>query len=713
MKRNLYRYSDLEPMLAPRSIAIVGATEKTGAFSSRTAANLARFEGRVHLVNHRYQKIGDQPCYPSLRDLPEVPDCVIVAVPQNAVLDTIEEAAQVGVGGAIVYASGFAETGVAEQVALQQRLANTAMTTGVRVLGPNCIGAINNHLRAAMTFQVGYTALAPRAGQVGLVSQSGALSYALLEGAKHGQGYSHILASGNSCDVDVLDLAAFLVDDPTCKAVACLLEGVDDSDRIRELAELSAVASKPIIIYKTAISDSGAEVAKSHTGSLAGAHDAFLAAMREHNFIVVESLSELAEAADFFAKTTAPRSDGVSVMATSGGAAVIAADSAARYQVPLPQAGPQAQTILDANIPDFGSSRNPCDLTAQVLNSPQSFVSCVQAILDDPSYGILILPQVTAEPELAVKRYQAIASMAETSTKPICIPWLSEWLESEAAVCYATDPRITFFRSMDRCFKTIGLWHEWHAIRARQTSVGAKPSTADTAAQARALLRQQPEVVTERVAKQIIASYGIPTVQELSAHDADSAVAAAQQLGFPVVLKLDSPDAAHKTELGLVRVGLRDAQEVASACSDMLANAQNLTFGAFLVQSMARGPFELMLGMKRDPVFGPLVMVGLGGVFVEVFGDVASAIAPVTKEGALAMLTCLKAHRLLSGYRGQPGVDLDELTTMVVRFSHLCHDLRDDLVEIDVNPVIAGPDSMTVVDALLIRRTDPTPVRPE
>lgn len=713
MKRNLYRHDDLRRMLAPRSIAIVGATEKAGAFSSRTVANLAGFEGRVHLVNPRYQRIGDQPCHPSLDALPEVPDCVVVAVPQDAVLDAIEEAGRVGAGGAIVYASGFAETGIAEQVALQQRLADTAMSAGVRVLGPNCIGAINNHLHAALTFQVGYTALAPRAGQVGLVSQSGALSYALLEGARHGQGYSHVLASGNSCDVDVLDLAAFLVDDPTCKAVACLLEGFSDLHRVRQLAELSASAGKPVIIYKTAIADSSAEVARSHTGSLAGSHDAFLAAMREHNFVVVESLAELAEAADFFAKTNAPQSDGVAVMATSGGAAVIAADSAARYQVPLPPAGPEAQAILDANIPDFGSSRNPCDLTAQVLNSPQSFVSCVRAILDDPGYGILILPQVTAEPGLAVKRYEAIASLAETSTKPICIPWLSEWLESEAAVCYARDPRITFFRSMDRCFKTIGLWHQWHAARSRPKADPAMPSTADAAARARALLQQQPEVVTERVAKQIVASYGIPTVQELSAQDADSAVAAAQQLGFPVVLKLDSPDAAHKTELGLVRVGLRNAEEVASACRDMLDKARDLTFGAFLVQSMARGPFELMLGMKRDPVFGPLVMVGLGGVFVEIFGDVASALAPVTNEGARAMLTRLKAHRLLAGYRGQPGVDLDALAAMVVRFSHLCHDLRDDLVEIDVNPVIAGPDAMVAVDALLVRRADPTPARPE
>jgi len=705
MTRALYRRADLHRLLSPRSIAIVGASDKPGAFSSRTFANLSRFEGQVNLVNARYGRINDRPCYPSLRALPEVPDCVIVAVPREAVLGVVREAGDIGAGGAIIYASGFAETGIGDRVAQQQALAEVAAASGLRILGPNCIGAVNNHLRAGLTFQVGYTEMAPPAGNVGLVSQSGALGYALLEGAWHGQGYSHVLAAGNSCDVDVLDLAAYLLDEPECRSVACLLEGIADFDRTRELADLSEATGKPVIIYKTAVSESSAQVAKSHTGSLAGTHDAFVVAMRECNFVLVESMAELAEASAFFAKASAPKSDGVAVMATSGGAAVISADSAARYGVSLPQPGDATQTILDANIPEFGSARNPCDLTAQVLNSPESFVGCVRAMLDDPKYGALILPQVTADPGLAVKRCEAITRLATTSDKPICVVWLSEWLEGPGPKCYTRDDRVAFFRSMDRCFKTIGLWHQWSGAVSKRATHGAAPEVAPAIGiEARQWLRSQPEIVTEYAAKKLIAMYGLPVVREIRAESRAAAVAAAREIGFPVALKLDSPDAAHKTELGLVRLSLADADEVARACEGMEDRSRSMRSGTFLVQSMAQGTLEMMLGMKRDPVFGPLVMIGIGGVLVEIFGDVAVALAPVRAEEARRMLSTLKGFRMLQGYRGHPGVDIDSLIDLVVKFSSMCADLGHELDEIDINPVIAGAQGLVVVDALLVRR---------
>lgn len=704
MTRPLYRRGDLHRLLAPRSIAIVGASEKPGAFSNRTLDNLAHFQGQVYLVNPKYRRIGERPCYSSLAALPETPDCVIVALPREAVVDEVREAAELGAGGAIIYASGFAETGFAERVAQQQAIAQIARNSGLRVLGPNCVGVVNNLIGAGMLFQMGFSDLDRMPGRVGLVSQSGALGYALLQGTQHGRGYTHMLASGNSCDVAALDLASYLVDEPECKVVACVLEGVGDITHLYELGERSAAASKPVIVCKTAIAEAGAEVAKSHTGSLAGSYEAFVAAMRRGNFVLVDSMAELAEAADFFAKAKAPNGTGVAVMATSGGAAVMSADSALRYGVVQPQPRAEAQAILDANIPEFGSSRNPCDITGQVLNNPDSFIACTRAMLQDPSYAVLVLPQVTASKELAQQRCEVVSRLTAEAGKPTCIVWLSEWLEGPGAQTYARDDRLVLFRSMDRCFKTIALWQKWHrAARARpQRYRRLTPATA--VAQARQLLQDQPEVVTEHVAKQVVSLYNVQVVREIASTSKEAAVAAACELGFPVVLKLDSPDAAHKTELGAVRVGLCDAESVAEACEDMLTKVQGARSGAFLLQSMVQGSVEMMLGMKRDPVFGPVVMVGLGGIFVEVFGDVATAIAPVSPEQAQEMLAGLASFRLLQGYRGKPGVDMDALTRTVACFSELCVDLADEVDEIDVNPLICGPRGATAVDALIVLR---------
>lgn len=713
--RNLHPASTLKRLLAPQSVAIVGASEKEAAFSSRTLENLAGYQGRIHLVNPKYERLGERVCHASLRALPEVPDCVVIAVPWQAVVNEVRAAADAGAGGAIVYASGFAETGLPERIALQDEIARIAHTSGMRVLGPNCLGIANNALGAGLLFQMGYASLPRGRGRVGLVSQSGALGYAILQGAMHGLSYSHLLTAGNSCDVDTLDLVNYLIEDESCQSIACIFEAAGDAQRLMMLAERAWERGKPVIIYKTAVGEVAAAAAQSHTGSLAGSSQAFDAALRRGRLIAANSLAELTEMADFFAKAPPPKATGVAVMATSGGAAIMCADAASNHDVLLPQPAPATQEILNAVVPEFGSARNPCDITGQVLNSPQDFEACARAMLVDPLYGALVLPQVTAGQKMADHRCPVVSELARTAQKPVCVVWLSDWQEGPGAATYAADERIGFFRDTERCFRTLALWQAWHEARRTPVTFSAEAQTPNADQErlkhARALLDASgQQVVTESPAKKLLALYGLPVVAEQVAESLEQLDRLSNGLGYPLVLKMDVPGVAHKSELGLVQVGLKDAGALRDAARQMWdslpAAGLQQTGARFLIQPMVRSHLELMLGMKRDPVFGPLIMVGLGGIWVEIISDVAKELAPVDQRTAARMIAGLKTYRLLEGYRGKPGVNLDELAALVVDFSRMCTELADDIEEIDINPVLATQQGLVAVDALLIRRQD-------
>ncbi|MGH8704169.1 MAG: CoA-binding protein, partial [Burkholderiales bacterium] len=326
--RPLYGRGELERLLAPRSIAIVGISQNPGGFGNRTLANLDAYRGAIYLVNPKYESLDGRRCHPSLAALPESPDCVVVALPREAAEAALRQCAEVNAGGAIVFASGYGETGKPERIAEQARLAAIAQESGLRLLGPNCIGFANNLLGAGVLFQPGYETIRRADGRVGIVSQSGALGYSLAQGAMHGMAATHVLASGNSSDVDVCDLASYLIEVPGCGAIALVFEGAKEPARFLALGEKALAAGKPVVVFKMGIGSEGAAAAKSHTGTLAGSAAAYEAACRRAGFVVARGFDEVNELAAFLAKAGAPRAHGVAVMATSGGAAVMAADAA-------------------------------------------------------------------------------------------------------------------------------------------------------------------------------------------------------------------------------------------------------------------------------------------------------------------------------------------------------------------------------------------------
>lgn len=707
--RPLYRAAELRRLLSPGSIAVVGASARQGSFGERTVHHLSGFAGRLHLVNARYDRLGERACHPSLSALPEVPDLVVAATPMEAAEAVLEECVALGAGALVLYAAGFAETARPERVALQARLVARAREGGVRLVGPNCLGLVDYASGAGASFMTVPRPWRPLSGPaIGIVSQSGNLGFALAQSTEAGAAIGRILTCGNSADVDVADYVAALAEDPACSAIALLFEGMSDPRRLLEAAELAWASDKPLVVHKLATGASGAEAALSHTGSLAGSDAAYRAAFARCGAVMAEQYEGLLELASFLAKAPAPRAAGVAVVSTSGGSAIMAADRAEARGIAMPQPGEEARAVLEARIPEFGSARNPCDVTAQVLTDPESLRACAGALLADPAFGTLILPNGYAY-DTATPRFAMLDALAAEHGKPACVVWTSQYLEGPGAREAEALPHVALFRSMDRCMAAIGAWQARAALRQAGRPERRRAAPAGAAEAVAALLdRAEGPVLTEREGKAVLAAYGIPVVAETLVNDAEAAVAAAGAAGYPVVLKVESPDLPHKTEAGVIRLNLRDAEAVRAAYAAVTENAARAAprarINGVLVQPMVPAGIEMVVGATRDPLFGPTVLVGLGGILVELLRDSAVALVPVGHAEARAMLGRLKGAKLLEGFRNLPAVDLDTLAGIVQRVSELAADHAGRIAEIDVNPVICNGTRQLAVDALIALR---------
>jgi acyl-CoA synthetase (NDP forming) len=690
-RRAVYTRAQLERLIAPRSIAIVGASPRAGSFGLRTLENLAHFRGAIWPVNAKYQKIGERACYASLAALPGRPDLVALVVPREGVESALVEAVAAGAGGVVVYASGYGEMGRDEGRAAQQRLAGIARAAGMPLLGPNCMGLVNHELGVGVSFIPEYAKMPRALGPIAFVSQSGALGYCLAQAAERGLGFRYFFSAGNSSDVDVADLIGAMAEDDGVRAIACLFEGVPSALRLLEAGERARSAGKPVIVYKLGTSEDGAAAASSHTGSLAGSEASFRALFERAGFVTVGNYEALVEYAKFFAAAGKPLARGVAVVSGSGGAGVIAADMAARHGVPMPQPTDKTTAALRSVVPEFGAARNPCDPTGQVLSVPESFTKCCRALLEDPQYGVLLCAMSVASHETGGARAATIAELARTQAKPVSVVWVSEWLQGPGSAAYEADDKVGFFRSIDRCYAAIAAWQHWYEEQPQ-----AKPRLSGNLSGK--FKFENKRIIAEREAKRILAQYGVRSVAERHAKNAEEAVKAAAALGYPVVLKADG-DIAHKTEAGAVKLDLRDADAVRAACAAMTAAKEG-----FLVQPMLKGGVELVVGVKRDPLIGPVLLVGLGGVLVEIMRDTVLALAPVGMAEARRMLESLKGFKLLQGYRGSPAADLDAVCDAIARISEFAADHAEQIEEIDVNPLLARPDGAVALDALIVLR---------
>ena len=706
-RTGVYRHAELHRLLHPASIAVVGASTRAGSFGERVLVNLADYRGAIYAVNPRYDRIGDRPCHSSLTAIGAPVDCVVIAAAREAVEPIVREAAATRAGGVIVFASGYAETGKPERRAEQDRLTAIARATGLAIAGPNTIGVVNAALAARATFMTITPIPPPGRHAIGIVSQSGALGMSLAQGVARGASVSHVLTSGNSCDVDMADYIAYLAEDPACAAIACAFEGTSEPGRILAAAAFAAERGKPLVVYKMATGTEGAAAAMSHTGALAGAHAAYRAAFARAGAVLVEDYERLLETASFFAKAGTPKASGAAVLVTSGGAGIMAADAAEAHGVNLPQPEAAIRAVLERHIPEFGAARNPCDVTAQVIANPESLAACAGALLGDPAVGALVYPQVYSY-DATAQRVPVFDALAAEHGKPVCMVWITEHLAGPGAAEAEAAGHMALFRSMSSCFAALAAWSARAALLAAPPAAPA-PTPAAIRAEVAALLAAAPGAsLTEREAKAALARYGVPVVDERLVPTAEDAVAAAEALGYPVVLKIESPDLPHKTEAGVIALGLRDAAGVRAAFAAITARAAAVAplarVSGVLVQPMVPTGVEIVVGARIDPLFGPLVVVGLGGVLVEVLADTALALAPVAVPEAEAMLGRLRGARLLDGFRGAPAVDRRRLAEVIAAVSRFAADHRDAIAELDVNPLIGAGARIVAVDALIVKR---------
>ncbi len=608
-------------------------------------------------------------------------------------------------GGAIIFASGYAEMGREDRIADQARLAAIARETGLRIVGPNCIGVVNAVLDSRLTFMDITPIPKPRPHAVGIISQSGALGMALAQAVVRGASFSHVLTSGNSCDVDMADYVSYLADDPNCTAIACVFEGMASPERLLHAAEYAWQKDKPLVVYKMATGNEGAAAAMSHTGSLAGSHASYRAVFQRAGAVLVEGYEALVETASFFAKAPPPKAKGAAIVAASGGAAIMAADRAEQHGVPLPQPPAALHDLLVSRIPDFGAARNPCDVTGQVLNDPESLNVCAGGFLADPQYAALVVP-MTYGYVASAARIPVYERLAGEAGKMVCLAWQTEWLEGPGVKEAEECGNVALFRSMSALFAALKAW-TWRADKRAAGTATLAPTPQAARSDARAqIVAAGNRPLTEREAKAVLALYDVPVVGERLATSAEDAVNAAAALGYPVVLKVELPDLPHKTEAGVIRLNVRDADAVRAAYDAVMANAEAVSppprINGVLVQPMVPQGVELVIGARVDPLFGPMVVVGLGGILVEVLQDTALSPAPVTPADALEMLRSLKGVKLLQGFRGMPAVDMNRLAGVISNVSRFAADQRDVIAELDVNPLICIGETVTAVDALII-----------
>jgi acyl-CoA synthetase (NDP forming) len=694
----------LDALMQPRSIAIIGASQDPIKIGGRPVDLLRRYgyAGQIYPVNPKAAMVQGLQAYPSVEALPEAPDLAIIAVDAEKAAEAVEQCAARDVRSVVVFSSGFAELGEQGR-AMQERLRVAARRTGMRVLGPNCLGAVSVAERSIATFSIVLEHSLPAAGSLGIVSQSGNLgSFTMRLASDRGVGVSRFMTTGNECDIDIADGIAWLARDPATKVILCCMEACRDAGRLIAALNEARDAQKPVIAIKIGTSAAGQAAAASHTGAMAGSDAVFDALLARHGAVRVRSIDELIDlghAASILLPDRLPKGPRLGIVTASGGFGVLLADAAQAVGLSLPELNEATQRTILELVP-FASARNPVDATAQMSSRPDLLQKILSAVVADDRCDAIVLPLPFSlhMPRLRSVYMEALRHIrAQYPDRPVilCVDGPPDALAELHAMGYPT------VESFDGCCAVV-------AALMRLQAAAKAPKDVSHPAIAKGAPLSADAFRHELGAKRALAEAGIPVLTERLAANADAAARAAREIGFPVVLKIASPDLPHKTEVGGVAVGLRSEAEVRQAHAAMLgsvgAKAPGAAIDGVIVAPMAQGLSELILGSRVDPVFGPVVMVGLGGIFAEIVQDIAVQMAPVSEAQAMAMLRSLKAFAVLNGARGRRRTDLEAAARAIAALSRFAVAHAETVSEIDINPLLlkAEGEGAVALDALLV-----------
>ena len=690
----------IQALLHPQSIAVIGASSDFNKINGRTLKALVdkKYSGRIFPVNPKYQTLLDLPCYPDVASIPGSVDLAVVAVPAKRVPDTLRELGKKKVPAAVVFSSGFSEVG-GDGVGLEAELKQAIKESGVRILGPNCLGLVNvfeNVMATFSQFSLGPTPDGPAA----FVTQSGALGTATAGTArKRGLNFGYFVNTGNETDIQFVDVMRAIITEDNIKVGAGYIEGLKNGPGLLEVAEDALRRAKPLVLTKVGRTRAGAKAIASHTGSLAGEDAVFDGVIRQRGIIRARSDEQLLDFVDIFSQCALPGGKGIGFITRSGGAGALMADRAEELELDVAALGADTTSALRKVVPAFGSTTNPVDITAQGLVNPALMRDSLKILLSDPGVDVAIVWLSFTDKYAEITVQSFIEAKAQTS-KPFVVCWMGM---PDVAVPLMRQGGIPYLRSAEAAVDAVAALMRY--AEARRNWLDDQPARA--AIKLSGLKLPAVTGVVDSITGQgLLHSFGVQTAGARLATSADAAVAAAEALGYPVVMKIESPDILHKTEAKGVALNLGTAAAVRSAYGTLTANARQYKADAriagVLVQAMAQGDVELVIGLKRDPTFGPVVMVGLGGVLIEVFKDVVFRAAPVTEAEALRMLGELKSRVILDGVRGKPPVDKAALARMISAVSRFGAAASPGLAELDLNPVLAGPQGVTAVDWLMV-----------
>jgi len=701
----------LDAFFEARGVAVIGASDDVTKIGGRPVQLLRKYgyAGAIYPINPKGGTVQGLQAYASILDTPTAPDLAIVAVPAQATLQAVRDCANRGVRGVIVLSTGFAETGP-EGAALQAELVHVVRNHGMRLLGPNCLGAVNVVDKLVGSFSIALEQSLPPAGQVGIVSQSGNIgSFTMRNMAERGLGVSRFVATGNEADVDVADGIAALAQDPATRIILCCMETCRHAGRLVEALDMARRQQKPVIVLKIGATEQGQAAAASHTGALMGSDAVFDAIFRRYGALRVRSFEELLDvghAAALLGTERLPATDAVTLVAASGGFGIMMADAMVQAGLTLPQLADATKASIREAVPTAGTN-NPVDASAQMSARPDILLKMLTALQDDANGSTLVLLLALSlyNPRLRGVYMEALSKIRASHPDRLLV-LISQGPADAVAEINALG--IPVFPGIPAAATGLAGLVEL----GRLATLPAAPAYGGPVDKVDAAVFRN-----EFHAKKALAAAGISVPREEVVTSAEDAVRSAQAMGYPVVLKIASEDIAHKTEIGGVALDLKDDEAVRQAYGRIMANAAKhapqARLDGVLVAPMVRGGVELIAGVSRDPVFGPVVMVGLGGIYAEILKDVAVQVAPVSEEEALRMIRGLKMFPLLDGARGQAKADVAAAARTVARLSEFACRHADDVAEIDMNPILVKPqgEGVLVLDALMVPTSRNTSAR--
>jgi acetate---CoA ligase (ADP-forming) len=691
----------LDPVFRPRSIAVIGASRKAGTVGYEIIHNLLTegFTGAIYPVNPHAVSVHSVPAYAGIADVPGDVDLAVITVPKEGALAVAEQCGRRGVRAIIVITAGFKEVGPAG-AARELELLDIAQRHGMRMIGPNCLGVVNTE--ADIRMNATFAPIMPPAGPVSFMSQSGAMGVTILDyAAEYGIGVNHFVSVGNKADVSGNDLIEYWADDPGTRVILMYLENFGNPRRFTRVAR-NVTKAKPVIAVKAGRTAAGARAASSHTGALAGLDSATDALLAQCGVIRVDTVEELFDLAMAFGRLPVPRGNRVAVVTNAGGPGIIITDACESRGLSVAELSPDTQARLRLNLPEEASVRNPVDMIATA--TPESYRLALEAVLADPNIDAAIAAFV---PPLRVRQTDvARAIVAARNTNPEK-PMLAVLMgraglpEGRADLWAAGVPGYIFPESAARALAAMYRYRKWveRPAGTERRFDADRDRVRDLIAAGRAA---GVDYLDRNAVLDILDAYGIPTLRATVARTADEAVAAAARVGLPVVLKIDSPDIVHKTDVGGVALDLRTEDDVRAACEAMLARVRtrrpDARVDGVLVERFVRGGRETIIGVSQDPSFGPVIMFGLGGIYVEALKDVAFRVQPVSDIDAREMVREIRGIRLLEGMRGEAPADIAAIEETIQRVSQLVGE-HPEIIEMDINPFLVLEKGGIVVDA--------------